>query len=121
MSAPVKGRATNNAGEIQGATRAIRDSSDAGIDDLLILTDSDFLRISVEERLSRWERNGFCKVNGDPLANQRDFIELSKALRQNSHMCVEFEHVRAHSGDKFNNEADRLAKLGARKYQPRYY
>lgn len=120
VSAPVKGRATNNAGEIQAATRAIRDCGGYGIEKLRINTDSDFLRASVCDRLSRWEQNGFCKVNGEPLANQRDFIQLSRALYQNDHMDIEFYHVSAHSGDQYNDEADRLAKQGARKYQPRW-
>lgn len=120
VSAPVRGRAANNAGEIQAASRAIRDSSDADIDALRIMTDSDFLIVSVERRLPHWRRNGFRKVDGEPLANQRDFIELNKALMQNSHMDVDFWHVRAHSGDPFNEEADRLAKMGAQRYYPRY-
>lgn len=120
VSAPVKGRATNNAGEIQAATRAIRDCSDEGIDALIINTDSDFLRKSVEVRMYYWERNGFCKVNGEPLANRRDFMELSKAIRQNSHMDIEFRHVSAHSGNAYNDEADYLAKQGAQMYRPRY-
>lgn len=120
VSAPVKGRATNNAGEIQAATRAIQDASDAGVEYLCINTDSDFLRVSVEERLRRWRRNGFCKANGEPLANQQDFRRLSHALYNNSHMVIEFEHVPAHCGDEFNEAADFLAKKGARKYQPRW-
>lgn len=120
VSAPVKGRATNNAGEIQAATRAIRDCGRYGIEKLRINTDSDFLRASVCDRLPRWECNGFCKVNGEPLANRRDFIELSKALDYNDHMDIEFYHVSAHSGDPYNDEADYLAKQGARQYQPRW-
>ncbi|XP_055323977.1 ribonuclease H1-like [Sitodiplosis mosellana] len=120
VSAPVKGRATNNAGEIQAATRAIRDCGRTGIEKLRINTDSDFLRASVCDRLPRWERNGFRKVNGDPLANQRDFMELSRALEYNSHMDIEFYHVPAHAGDEYNEEADRLAKEGAMQYRPRY-
>lgn len=120
MSAPVKGRATNNAGEIQAATRAIRDCGRHGIRKLRINSDSDFLCVSVYDRLPRWECNGFCKVNGEPLANQRDFIQLSRALNNNDHMDIEFEHVYAHSGNEYNEEADHLAKQGARQYQPRW-
>lgn len=112
----MKGRATNNAGEIQAATRAIEDCDDYGLDGIKIFTDSLFLYNSVCEWMDYWEENGFCKTNGQPLANQRDFINLSRAM--NTNMYVEFEHVHAHSGDEFNEEADRLAKLGARRYNP---
>ena len=120
MSAPVKGRATNNAGEIQAAVRAIWDCSDFGLDAIQINTDSEFLLDSVLEYMYRWRRNGFCKANGEPLANQRDFINLNKALKRNSHMTIHWEHVSAHSGNPFNEEADRLAKEGASQYG-RYY
>lgn len=116
MAAPVEGRATNNAGEIQGATRAIRDCGDSGIPRLCINTDSDFLRVSVEKRMFFWRQNGFRKVNGEPLANQDDFIELSNAMDENSNMDIQFHHVPAHSGNKYNDEADRLAKIGASYY-----
>lgn len=112
----MKGRATNNAGEIQAATRAINDCANYGIDGIKIFTDSQFLLNSVREWMEHWEENGFCKTNGQPLANQRDFINLSRAMNKN--MDIVFKYVPAHSGNEFNEEADRLAKLGARRYNP---
>lgn len=48
-----------------------------------------------------------------------DFIKLNKALQTNKKdMKIKFKHVSAHSGDAYNDEADKLAKEGARKYQP---
>lgn len=120
VSAPVKGRATNNAGEIQAAVRAIWDCSNEGFDAICINTDSDFLRTSVKKYLWRWRRNGFCRADGAPLANQRDFINLSNALYQNAHMEIYFQRVPAHAGNPYNEEADRLAKDGAYRYRCRY-
>lgn len=121
VSAPVKGRATNNAGEIQAAVRAIWDCANYGFDAICINSDSEFLIESVYERLDRWEQNGFYKANGDPLANRRDFMNLSRALNRNSDMDVYFQHVYAHAGDPFNEEADHLAREGARQYGQYYY
>lgn len=121
VSAPVRGRATNNAGEIQAAIRAIWDCANYGFNAVCINTDSEFLIDSVYERLDRWEQNGFHKANGEPLANRRDFINLSKALNRNWEMHVVFEHVYAHDGNPYNEEADRLAKEGARQYGQYYY
>lgn len=48
-----------------------------------------------------------------------DFIKLNKALQSNKKdMKIKFKYVSAHSGDAYNDEADKLAKEGARKYQP---
>lgn len=117
VSAPVEGRATNNVGEIQGAIRAIEDCSDEGVHLLRIHTDSQFLCNAVDKWLTKWERNGFRKANGEPLANQSDFMKLSQILEENEHMIIQFIHVSAHCGDPYNDEADRLAKAGARQYQ----
>lgn len=116
MCEPVNGRATNNAGEIQAATRAIIDCADEGFDGIKIYTDSMFLLTSVKEWMRNWEQNGFCKTNGQPLANRDDFIDLSTAINNNDHMRILWRHVPAHSGYEFNEEADRLAKLGAQQY-----
>lgn len=121
VSAPVKGRATNNAGEIQAAVCAIWDAANYGIDALCINTDSGFLIDAVERYMDRWEQNGFYKANGEPLANRRDFINLSRAMNRNSHMQIFFQHVSAHAGNPYNEEADYLAKEGARQYGQYYY
>lgn len=121
MSAPVRGRATNNAGEIQAAVCAIWQCSNADFDSVCINTDSEFLIYAVEDRLWQWEQNGFRKSNGEPLANRRDFINLSRALNRNDHMNIFFQHVPAHAGDSGNEEADYLAKEGARQYGRYYY
>lgn len=112
---PVEGRATNNAGEIQGAIHAIKDCIRERVKYLRINTDSEFLCNAVDKWLPRWERNGFCKANGEPLANKYDFMELSELLDTSS-MQIEFIHVSGHSGDQYNDEADRLAREGAHQY-----
>lgn len=49
VSEPVSGRATNNTGEIQAATRAIRQAQEHGVEKLAINTDSKFLIKSATE------------------------------------------------------------------------
>lgn len=87
---PVSGRPTNNAGEIQGATRAIRDAGARGVDKLTIHTDSDFMRNSVTSWMPNWKNNNWNKSDGNPVVNQRDFQDLDRAMRNNPQMEVEF-------------------------------
>lgn len=58
-----------------------------------------------------WRSNDWCKRNGSPLANESDFRDLDSAM---SGMNIQWKYVQAHSGDRFNELADRLAKNGAR-------
>lgn len=55
VSEPVQGRATNNAGEIQGATRAITDAGRMGIPKLRVNTDSEFLVKSANQWMPTWK------------------------------------------------------------------
>lgn len=61
-----------------------------------------------------WKANDWCKTNGSPLANESDFKSLNRAIIENSFMKIRMTHIPGHSGDVFNNLADRLAKQGAR-------
>lgn len=115
ISAPVKGPATNNRGEIQAATRAIYAADNVGITDLRIMTDSKFLLQSVDKWMYVWRRRNWTRSDGQPLKNAIDFRALDRAIRK-SQVNIEFEYVEAHSGDEGNDEADALAKAGAHKY-----
>lgn len=121
VSEPVSGRATNNAGEIQGATRAINDAGSMGTTRLRVNTDSEFLMKSVNGYMPTWKQNDWHKADGNPVVNHNDFRNLDRAMRNNSQMDVTFRHVPAHSGNPGNEGADRLAKQGAQRYGDGYY
>lgn len=87
-----------------------------GISKLRVHTDSDFLRRSVTDYMPKWRENGYVKSDGNRVVNREDFQGLDRAIRGNPHMEVEFKHVPAHSGHPYNDEADRLAKEGAKRY-----
>lgn len=122
ISAPVRGPATNNRGEIQAATRAIYAAGDYGLDSIRIKTDSHFLYKSVTEQwIDVWRDQNWTKTNGWPLHNELDFRALDRAMDKFAYMDIWWEHVYAHSGEEGNEMADRLAKLGAEKYRRNMY
>lgn len=91
------------------------------ISQLRIVTDSRFLISSVCEWMPQWKRNGWCRNNGGKLANEKDFRFLDWALKRNSDMDIEFEHVPSHTGNRYNDLADRLAKKGASIYYDNHF
>lgn len=117
LSAPVIGRATNHAGEIQAAKRAIYRAGNYGWDAIHIITDSIYLIESVTINMDKWRTRGWTRTNGGPLANEDDFRDLDEAMDTFSYMKIYWEHVFAHSGVEGNEEADYLAKQGAWEYQ----
>jgi len=113
VSAPVSGgRHTNNAAEIEAATRAVQGGRAQGYDSITIKTDSEFLTNSQNKWVPKWESNGWRTANNEPVKNRAELSDLNREIRA-SGMEVKFEHVPGHAGNVGNEAADRLAKRGA--------
>ncbi|XP_062551940.1 ribonuclease H1 [Armigeres subalbatus] len=111
-SQPVSGRATNNCGEIQAASLAIRLAKKHGIKRLIINTDSKFLIDSITKWMPNWKRNQWKLSTGKPVKNQVDFMELDKELAGKA-IDIKWNHVDAHCGILGNERADALAREGS--------
>ena len=62
----------------------------------------------------RWHEKGLETQQGLPVKNRGELIKLDDLLKDDSHFEVRWNHVRGHQGIAGNEEADRLAKLGAK-------
>ncbi|XP_022115421.2 ribonuclease H1 [Pieris rapae] len=113
LSEPVSGRATNNCGEIQAATKAIKQAIDHGVDKLAIYTDSKFLINSVTKWMPGWKRKGWKLQSGEPVKNEMDFKDLDSVQNK---INIKWNYVEAHKGIHGNEMADQLAKAGASRY-----
>lgn len=80
------------------------------------MTDSKFLIQSVNDWIDRWCERNWIRSNGQRLKNALDFQHLYRALHK-FNMHIEFDYVQAHSGVEGNEEADALARAGAKKYR----
>lgn len=115
VSEPITGRPTNNVGEIQASIRAIQDAQKSEVKRLNIFTDSHFLINSVCKWMSGWKRNGWKVAKGKSVVNQIDFKRLDELI-ESGNMMIKWSYIPAHKGFLGNEEADRLAKLGASRY-----
>ncbi|KAL7073962.1 hypothetical protein ACQ4LE_006203 [Meloidogyne hapla] len=114
ISAPIiGGRATNNVAEYSAIVSAIQKAVSEGLSNLIIRTDSRLIISSMNCWIKRWKQNGWKTGSGDDVKN-KDLLERIDELR--SQINVLFEKVDAHSGDYHNDQADKLAKEGARLY-----
>ncbi|CAG5123395.1 unnamed protein product [Candidula unifasciata] len=114
VSERLPGRPTNNRAEIHAAVRAVQIAKKKGIQNLILHTDSQFLINGITKWIRGWKRNQWKKTTGSPVINQKDFEELDKELQG---INVKWVHVRGHSGDPSNDEADLLARQGAAKLE----
>ncbi|XP_037778059.1 ribonuclease H1-like [Penaeus monodon] len=114
VAEPVRGRPTNNTAEIQAATYALELAHASGFDKVAIHTDSQFMINCMTSWLKSWKRNNWKKKDGEPVKNKEDLMDLDKASEG---LMVKWVHVKGHSGNVGNEEADRLAREGAKLYK----
>lgn len=86
----------NVAGEIMGSETAIQYCLDNGIDSVTIYHDYN--------GISKWA-NDEWKANLDMTKSYKAFVREAR-----KHMTINFVKVEAHTGDKYNEMADKLAK-----------
>lgn len=107
-------RQTNNVAEIEAATMSVSQALGAEISLLQVNTDSQFLINCVTNWMKNWKRNGWKTATGQEVKNKPELVELDKLLQRGS-IQVKWNHVKGHSDNKGNIEADRLAVEGANK------
>lgn len=111
---------TNQRAELSALLRGLRKiraeaGTSGGADEYEIFTDSSYSKNCLEKWSEKWVVNGWKNTSGAAVAN-RDLIEplreVYSELRR-SGITVKITHVPGHSGVTGNEEADRLANLGA--------
>lgn len=89
----------NVAGEIKGSEKAMRYAADKGYKRIVIYHDY--------EGIAKWCQGLWRTNKPGTISYKRVYDELSK------HIHIEFIKVKGHSGDKYNDMADDLAKKAA--------
>ncbi|KAJ9476309.1 putative Ribonuclease H (putative) [Pseudozyma hubeiensis] len=82
---------------------------------LIIRCDSRYVKDCMENWRWKWKRNGWRTSKGKPVVN-RDLIEDIEEELSYYTIQPKIEYVEAHAGVRGNEEADRLARLGAGYY-----
>lgn len=95
---------TNNRMEmmavIEGA-RALKDPCE-----LSIYTDSTYVMKGIMEWLKGWKAKGWKTAAKKPVKNKDLWLELEEALSRHT---VDWNWVKGHAGDEYNERADQLA------------
>ncbi|KAM4804855.1 ribonuclease H1 isoform X1 [Urocitellus parryii] len=108
------GRQTNQRAEIHAACKAIEQAKAQNISKLVLYTDSMFTINGITNWVQGWKKNGWKTCTGKEVINKEDFMQLEELTHG---MDIQWMHVPGHSGFVGNEEADRLAREGARQSQ----
>jgi ribonuclease HI len=111
---------TNNRAELYAIYRAIRKiESLYHFNKIVIYTDSEYSMKATTVWISNWKKNNWRNAKKKPVENQ-DLIKKIDRLLQKYPKKIEIKWVRAHSGLKGNEEADRLANKGSDIYREKF-
>lgn len=95
---------TNNQMELQSAIEALTAFPDA---DITVVTDSEYVMKGVTVWMHNWKKNGWRTSARKPVKNVEQWRLLDSLI---ANRTVEWRHVRAHTGDKFNEMVDTAAR-----------
>ncbi|XP_026807914.1 uncharacterized protein LOC113550356 [Rhopalosiphum maidis] len=112
LAIKVPGTQTNNNAEIFSTIKAIERVNSTGLTRISIHTDSDFVIKSVNEWMPRWQTKGWKTSAGAEVKNKEMFMILNKRIQ--SMDSVSWTYVPGHKGITGNEEADKLARIGAK-------
>ena len=76
----------------------------------MIYTDSKYLIDGIKSWIQKWKNNGWLTVNKKSVKNKDLWMKLDSLINDKN---IEWEWVKGHSGNKFNEEVDVLARKKA--------
>ena len=104
---------TNNRMELTAAINALKKIRTG--EHVELFTDSSYLKNAFTNGwLTNWKRNGWRTATGSQVLNQDLWRELDELI---STRAVNFNWVKGHAGNFFNERCDELARTTAEKFQ----
>ena len=98
---------TNNRMELTAAIQGLRALTRSC--EVIVTTDSQYLRRGVTEWMSAWKKRGWKTSNKKPVKNVDLWQKLDREVQRHH---ITWHWVKGHSGHAENEIADRLAKRG---------
>lgn len=89
-----------------------------GIAKLVVNTDSQFMIDCMTKWMAGWKKKGWKTSLKQDVKNKNELILLDEAIGASPKIDLRWNHVRGHCGIEGNEEADRLATMGAKDYVP---
>ena len=74
--------------------------------EIKIYTDSIYVKNGITEWIVKWKENGWKNANKKPVKNKDLWVKLDRLSQKNE---INWEWIKGHSTNKYNNLADELA------------
>ena len=96
---------TNNQMELLAAIKALQFFNEKK--NLKIITDSKYVKDGILLWIKNWKKNGWKTANKKPVKNKNLWMELNNQIQRHT---INWEWVKGHEGNIYNELADTLAK-----------
>ncbi|MBL6622063.1 MAG: ribonuclease HI [Rickettsiales bacterium] len=99
---------TNNQMELLAAINSLKTLKEKC--EVTLITDSTYVKNGITLWIKNWEKNNWQSANKKPVKNKELWQELANLNNQHQ---VKWQWVKGHSGDKYNDLVDNLARSAA--------
>ena len=103
-----KKNTTNNQMELMAAIEALKKVPEG--QEIQIYTDSKYVKLGITEWIEKWIQNNWKTSSKQKVKNIELWKELSEISKKYK---IKWNWIKAHAGNAFNEEADKLAKEAA--------
>ena len=104
---------TNNKMELTAVINALEYAKANGERDVVILTDSQYVKNGITVWIHSWKKNGWRTSSKAPVKNVEYWVTLDKL---NDELNVDWQWVKGHAGIAGNEECDRLVRMETAKF-----
>ena len=99
---------TNNKMELMAPIKALQEVKEKK--PIEIYTDSQYVKLGITDWIHKWIKNNWQTSKKEPVKNKELWIELYELTKSHE---IKWIWVKAHAGNKLNEEVDLLAKQAA--------
>ena len=104
---------TNNKMELTAVINALEYAKANGERDVVILTDSQYVKNGITVWIHSWKKNGWRTSSKAPVKNVEYWVTLDKLYDE---LNVDWQWVKGHAGIVGNEECDRLVRMETAKF-----
>jgi len=103
---------TNNRMELRAVSEALKTLKKPS--ELTVYTDSKYVMDGITKWIFSWKKNGWKTANKKPIKNIEFWQDLDAEVARHK---IEWIWVKGHSGNRFNEVADQLARDAVEKFR----
>ena len=96
---------TNNRMELTATIKALQHFKSS--EELTLVTDSKYVKDGIQSWITNWKKNGWKTTSKKPVKNKELWLELDSEISKHN---INWEWVKGHAGDTYNEKADFLAR-----------